>query len=232
MSSKCGPDINENGLVLFLDAANRLSYPGSGTAWSDLSGNSNTGTLTNGPTFSAGNQGSIVFDGADDYVNIPYNSGLIPNNLTLSAWINRTAVVNYAHFIGIPASNTTWLPPYISYGIEYIGTTDTISFVTGYTDNNFDYTNVTSFGNGVWFHFTATYDKSNVKIYINGTLQTTRAETRTLYASTANFYIGSNNTGIAYPFNGKIANTLLYNRALSATEVSQNYEATKTRFGL
>ena len=67
MSSKCGPDINENGLVLFLDAANRLSYPGSGTAWSDLSGNSNTGTLTNGPTFSAGNMGSILFDGTDDY---------------------------------------------------------------------------------------------------------------------------------------------------------------------
>ena len=114
MATKYSPKIITNGLVLSLDAANNKSYPRSGTTWTDLSGNSNTGTLTNGPSFNDGNQGSIVFDGTDDYVNIPYNSGLIPNNLTLSAWINRTAVVNYAHFIGIPASNTTWLPPYIS----------------------------------------------------------------------------------------------------------------------
>jgi hypothetical protein len=226
-----GPKIVSSGLVLCLDAANKLSYPGTGTTWTDLSGNGNNGTLTNGPTFSAGNQGSIVFDGADDYVNIPYNSGLIPNNLTLSAWINRTDVVNYAHFIGIPASNTTWLPPYVSYGIEYIGGSNTISFATGYTDNNYDNTNVTAFGNNVWFNFTATYDKTNVKIYINGLLQITRAETRTLFASTANFYIGSNNTTNGYPLNGKIANTLLYNRSLSATEVLQNYNATKGRFG-
>jgi hypothetical protein len=232
MSTKYSPQIVTSGLVLTLDAANKVSYPGSGTSWYDLSGNANTSTLINGPIFSVGNGGSIVFDGANDYVSISYNSGLIPNNLTLSAWINRTSAAYYAHFIGVPVSNTTWTSPYASYGIEYIGTTDTISLVTGYTDNNFDYTNATAFGNNVWFHFTATYDKSNVKIYINGTLQTTRAETRTLYASTANFYIGSNNTGIAYPFNGKIANTLLYNRALSATEVLQNYNVTKTRFGL
>ena len=231
MAGSVGPDLVQNGLVLCLDAADKNSYSGSGTTWTDVSGN-NTGTLTNGATFNTGNQGSIVFDGADDYVNIPYNSVLIPNNLTLSVWINRTSAVYYAHFIGVPASNTTWASPYISYGIEYIGTTDTISFVTGYTDNNFDYTNVAAFGNNVWFNFTATYDKTNVKIYINGLLQTTRAETRTLFASTANFYIGSNNTTSGYSLNGKIANTLLYNRALSATEVLQNYNATKTRFGL
>jgi hypothetical protein len=232
MAGASGPDLVQDGLVLAVDAADKNSYVGSGTTWRDLSGNSNNGTLTNGPTFNVSNYGNILFDGTNDYVSIPYNSGLIPNNLTLSVWINRTSAVYYAHFIGIPVSNTTWTSPFTSYGIEYIGTTDTISFVTGYTDNNFDYTNVTSFGNGVWFHFTATYDKSNVKIYINGTLQTTRAETRTLYASTANFYIGSNNMTSEYPFNGKIANTLLYNRSLSATEVLQNYNATKTRFGL
>ena len=232
MATRYSPSIVTSGLVLCLDAADKNSYTGTGTTWRDLSGNNNSGSLTNGPTFSNDNKGVIVFDGTNDYVSIPYNSGLIPNNLTLSVWINRTSAVYYAHFIGIPVSNTTWTSPYTSYGIEYIGTTDTISFITGYTDNNFDYTNVTSFGNGVWFHFTATYDKSNVKIYINGTLQTTRAEPRTLYASTANFYIGSNNTTSEYPFNGKIANTLLYNRSLSATEVLQNYNATKTRFGL
>jgi hypothetical protein len=59
-----------NGLVLALDAGRTLSYPGSGTTWTDLSGNGNTGTLTNGPTYSSANGGSLVFDGVDDYVNL------------------------------------------------------------------------------------------------------------------------------------------------------------------
>ena len=74
MAGSAGPDLVQNGLVLALDAADKLSYLGTGTVWYDLSGNANTGTLTNGPTFSQANGGAIVFDGVDDYVNIPYNS--------------------------------------------------------------------------------------------------------------------------------------------------------------
>jgi len=65
-----GPKIVTSGLVLCLDAANKRSYPGTGTTWTDLSGNSNNGTLINGPTFNAGNQGGIVFDGTNDYISI------------------------------------------------------------------------------------------------------------------------------------------------------------------
>ena len=68
-----GPDVVDTGLVLVLDAADKLSYPGSGTAWKDLSGNNNTGTLTNGPTFSAANMGRIVFDGTNDYISFGNN---------------------------------------------------------------------------------------------------------------------------------------------------------------
>ena len=63
------PNIVTDVLVLCLDAANRRSYPGSGNSWLDLSGNGNNGTLTNGPTYSSANGGSLVFDGVDDYVN-------------------------------------------------------------------------------------------------------------------------------------------------------------------
>ena len=78
------PSIVMNGLVLALDAANSKSYPGSGTTWTDLSGNSNTGTLTNGPTYNSANGGSIVFDGVDDGVNIPHNSNIdIRNQITI-----------------------------------------------------------------------------------------------------------------------------------------------------
>ena len=68
MSIAGGPDIVENGLVLHLDAADSNSYPGSGTVWTDLSGNGYNGTLTNGPTFSSSNRGGIVLDGTNDYI--------------------------------------------------------------------------------------------------------------------------------------------------------------------
>jgi len=71
-----------------------------------------------------------------------------------------------------------------------------------------------------------------VKIYINGVLSATRAETKTMYQSTADFYLGAINTSSQYPLNGKIANVQVYNRALSATEVQQNFEAFRGRYGL
>ena len=88
MSGISGPKIITSGCVLSLDAADKLSYKGSGTSWYDLSGNSNTGTLTNGPTFSAGNQGNIVFDGVDDYL-ITANQPLTNNSsFTLECFVN------------------------------------------------------------------------------------------------------------------------------------------------
>ena len=84
------PRIVTSGLVLALDAAERLSYPRTGTTWRDLSGNNNTGTLTNGPTFSAGNMGNIVFDGTNDYVNCGNNSSInLTSYITLSTWTKK-----------------------------------------------------------------------------------------------------------------------------------------------
>jgi hypothetical protein len=81
------PRIVTDGLVLALDAANSLSYPGSGTTWTDLSGKGNNGTLVNGPTFDQANGGSIVFDGTDDYVNLP--DGLLSGtgDFTIIQWV-------------------------------------------------------------------------------------------------------------------------------------------------
>ena len=84
-----GPNIVEDGLVLALDAANKKSYPGSGTVWSDLSGNSNDGTLTNGPTFSSNNSGIFSFDGANDIVVGPATvNSLSSTTMTISIWTN------------------------------------------------------------------------------------------------------------------------------------------------
>ena len=98
----------QSGLVLNLDAGASTSYPGSGTIWGDLSGIRNTGTLTNGPTYSSANGGSIVFDGVNDKVIVPQNSNLNPPNVTISVWFKRTSATNYSHFAGLPATNSSW----------------------------------------------------------------------------------------------------------------------------
>jgi hypothetical protein len=82
------PRIVTDGLVLALDAANSLSYPGSGTTWTDLSGKGNNGTLVNGPTFSPTNGGSIVFDGTNDYISFPNNPNLDSQAITMESWSN------------------------------------------------------------------------------------------------------------------------------------------------
>ena len=87
------PRIVTDGLVLYLDAANNRSYPGTGTTWSDLVG-SNNGTLNNGPTFSGANGGSIVFDGSDDYINMG-DILSAPSSLSIFSWVNCDAFVEF-----------------------------------------------------------------------------------------------------------------------------------------
>jgi hypothetical protein len=111
MPTSAGPDIVQNGLVLDLDAADRNSYVSGSTTWFDLSGNPNNGILTNGPTYSSANGGSIVLDGVDDYVNCGNNNSInvTGSGLTLSAWVYRTALNsnsnNYRRIIEKAASN-------------------------------------------------------------------------------------------------------------------------------
>jgi len=226
------PDIVTDGLVLNLDAGNPYSYlqGSSGTTWTDVSGQGNNGTLINGASYS---NGAIVFDGVDDYARVPYSVSLNPETITVNVWINRTQAINYAHFIGLPVNNFTWSPPYMSYGVEYIGTSNTISFVLGFTNNTFAYTDFNlSFGNNRWFNFTASYDRSSVKIYIDGVLVVTRAETRSMFQSTADFYVGAINSSAQYPLNGKIGVTQVYNRSLSANEIQQNFQSLRGRYGI
>ena len=109
MSLGHGASIVRNGLVLYLDAANPKSYPGSGTTWKDLSGNGNNGTLVNGPTFNSANGGSIVFDGTNDYVittNL-LNPTTNPNE-SVFVWFNPTAAGQIVSELGQATINTGW----------------------------------------------------------------------------------------------------------------------------
>jgi len=227
------PRIVTDGLVLCLDAANKRSYPGAGTTWTDLTANKNNGTLTNGPTFNSANGGSIVFDGSDDYMSFLYNSSYnIGNrNITLSSWVKATSLVSSLHGGGIITRDSG-----SNDGLYEILLVSTSSKNWVY----FRMFNITSYSPkiipielNIFYNITCVYDNGTMRNYINGVqegsgtvqnIDITTSGSRTLRVGRR-----SNNFG---SFPGNIAQVSIYNRALTASEIQQNYKATKGRFGL
>ena len=214
--------IVKDGLVLDLDAAKKDSYPGSGTTWSDISGNQNNGTLTNGPTFNSDNGGSIVFDGTDDYISLPINSSFNTLSITFEVWakLNSTAsrqilMLNWqGNSLEVNADRSVVMFNYSSAG--QVGASTSASI----------------FNWGSWTHFVGVYDNSSqsLKTYINGVLQaTTTSVPSTIYSVGVHKIAG---TDYSLGIYGNVATARHYNRALSVAEVLQNYNALKGRYGL
>jgi len=228
MSSKGGPDINENGLVLFLDAANRLSYPGSGTAWSDLSGNSNTGTLTNGPTFSAGNMGSILFDGTNDYVDMGSSTYCNLINISVSVWVRVTSASGY--FLSRYFNTTSYNGFLMYYDVASTkfgvgGRESSATYLNSATTNTYPLNN--------WYNVTWTKSANIWSLYVNGSLDVSSSigNGTTPFSNNIMWLGGLYQPPDVYYYSSNISNVQIYNRVLTAAEVLQNYNATKSRFG-
>ena len=219
MSRRNGPNIVTNGLVLYLDAANRQSYISGSTTWTDVSNNGNNGTLTNGPTFNTGSGGSIVFDGVDDYVNAP--SSLYVDNFTLNAWVYKTAS-------GI---QTIMAKGNASFQLNFYLRIAGPSGFFG-TNSNFTEITVADLTLNTWNNTVLTYDKNNLNYFLNGVFIGQVSATNTPTLSSSNTIVGRLGDYNGQYWTGRIASTQIYNRALSAQEVLQNYNATKARFGL
>ena len=222
-----GPRTVTNGLVLALDAADKNSYIGSGTTWKDLSGNAYNGTLTNGPTFNNTNRGTIVFDGTDDNVQLGTASTFLPTSaITINCWAKTNVVQTYKKiFVTVTVGTQTVTGVYFSLGPApyniYLGIITNNGAQTAISNTN---PSTTSFSN-----FCGTYDGSNIRLYLNGTLLVTQAQTGTINNGGIGRISGYDNGGEIW--DGNISTFSIYNRALTATEVLQNYNATKTRFG-
>ena len=208
-----------NGLVLDLDAAKTDSYPGTGTSWYDISGNNNNGTLTNGPTFSGiGKQASIVFDGSDDFVRTNSGSGInLTNIFTTFIWVKFNSYDTV--LLGSDTFSDSGYPLYVENANNlYIAAGGTYTSTT-----------TASLSTNQWIYLTVVRNNTSVTWYKNGI----NIGTSTLTSSSSNVLksIGSYNAGGFY-LNGNIASTQIYNRALSATEVSQNFNALRGRYGI
>jgi hypothetical protein len=242
MAFNRGPKIVTQGLVLALDAASKNSYPGSGTTWTDLSGNSNTGTLVNGPTFNSANGGSIVFNGSNTYVNCgTISTQILSNNqFTANYWLQITGSAR-GDFFSIKNFNTP--QDDIGFFIDTNNKLYTYFNVQGTITNNgvgFGYASVsnTTFSRNTIYNITCIKDASQkIVMYVNGVLDNNTYSTITNTANVAStsLWVGGNRTNATTPsliWPGNIYNTQIYNRALSAAEIAQNYNATKSRFNL
>ena len=208
-----------SGLVLYLDAGDAASYPGTGTLWTDLSGVGNNGTLTSGPTYSSANGGSIVFDGVNDAIVLPT---ITPTpTATFNAWI----YINGTHGnYGVIFSN--WGGGGNAY---FIGTSPNETSIQVYFNSSFRYT-IAALTANTWNMLTISHSASTAVAYINGVETNTAASTLSSAINVSS--IGYDTSRNNYPFKGNISQALIYNRALTATEVTQNYNALRGRYGL
>lgn len=185
----------------------------------DLSGNGNNFTLGNGPAYSSVNKGSILFDGVNDFCVSNSVLSVSTTAVTASSWVRVAAHGNFHNFILNNWVNNGWLLfSYNTHWVFGVGRTNTQQFNAQVLHNNS--TN--------WTQLTGTYDGAAVRLYVNGVL----GATVTLVGATLDVGFAIN-TGVGTrPSAYNISNTLIYNRALTAAEVAQNFEATRGRYGI
>jgi hypothetical protein len=241
-----GPNIVKDGLVLYLDAGSPNSYyaPAAGTTWRDISGNNNNGTLVNGPTFNSANGGYIRCDGSNDYIQVPDSTSLDfgTSNFTIEYWFKKLqTTVGYSNIWGPNKWNTGASP----------GTNEwSLGIGNGTSGNGDNYGLAVEVGPTIyspgdssealllntWYQLLGVREGASLKTYLNGVLKQNVSPVGFSSLSSINNAgrnLRINNSALDNYFTAADNSIVrIYNRALSATEVLQNYNATKTRFGL
>jgi hypothetical protein len=222
-----------SGLSLLLDAGNTESYPGTGTTWTDISGNGRTGTLTNGPTYSSSNGGYIVFDGSNDTVTGTIPASVFSGAHTVSAWVYRRSVGPWSTVFA-SGGNSCTIVRFMTNGTSTIVGANNAGLVATASGVEIGADHVNQ-----WLHVTMVYEGTangsavTVYVYKNGTL--IKSNGQTLYwtlSNTGSYNVGYHSSGGSSQWDGYISQVGVYNRALSAAEIDQNYHALKGRYGI
>jgi hypothetical protein len=223
MAFNFSPKIVTDGLVLCLDAANPKSIVSGSTSWNDLSRGGNNGTLIGGPAFDSGNGGSLVFDGSDDYVTTNYNSQL--QNFTACVWFKADSLTTAAgRLLDKDYINGFWL------GKNSNGSLN--SWGGGIRESSFPHGRFITLTDNQWHYIVSIRNSATHTIYGDGITNTISGTVSTSAINASSLWLGRENSIGPSIYKGNIAQTLIYNRALSSQEVLQNYNATKRRFGL
>ena len=215
-------------LFVNLDASKTASYPGTGTTWTDLQGNDN-GTLVNGPTFNAANGGSIVTDGVNDFIRVGRvtGTGTSTQSMTYELWVNPAD--NDGNIMSMSQNNPQdgWnMPPIAASGGRFRGKV---------WANNYIFSN--NFTQGTWYQVVLVWDYPNRTqlLYVNGVLNASQGGITYGSSNVDNFlYLGQQNPGADNTgmFGGRYGIFRIYNRALTANELLQNFNANRSRYGI
>ena len=215
------PSIVFNGLVLYLDAANPRCYAGSGLTANGLV-DSISGTLVSGVGFTSLNSGSFILDGTNDYIDVPINPGLFTTEGTMIIWLKNDEATPAS------ASNTGFMC-FSSGGFnDHYPWVDGLGYLSTFRNNRVGLTLSTSVTITNIHMVCVTSNSSEWKLYQNAVLQ---------YTTSSSGSVTMSNTRIGYSisqdynYKGKVYSFSLYNRALTAAEILQNYDAIKGRFG-
>lgn len=237
------------GLILHLDSGNSSSYPGTGTTWTDLTGNGRNAALINGAAYSSADGGKIIFDGTNDYAEISNPPALGSSNFSIEVWFKRnTSSLEWDDSFLI----SRWNSGAISGGNEW-----NICFgdAQGSSSGNNITFDMEAQGGGfygiisdeilinTWYQATVTREGGTLRTYINGTLRTTATPSSPVYGPLGTKSINSAGRKLRLAYHdGPMASTYytsvevpiirMYSRALSSTEVAQNYLNNKGRFGM
>jgi hypothetical protein len=213
-------NIVTDGLVLHLDAGRPESYTDGETTWRDLSGNNNNGTLENGVGFTVDDGGSLEFDGVNDYVSISNASSLQVDNFTLEAWVYPINNSESGHIIRKEGS----------YILSHYWSAESkmgvwVQRTGGWESTHADITVPLN----QWAHIVGTYDNSNVRIYYNANQVASTSKSGAIRVTTNSVLVnGVVSNSLPQNYNSSIVK--IYNRALTATEVQQNYNALVGRY--
>ena len=223
-----GPSIVSTGLVFNVDAANTSSYSGSGAVWNDIKGTNNINFYTNSsyitnatPTYSSDGGGSLITTGI--FGKSVSNSGITGSVArSMEAWVKFNSVSGNAVIsIGGSLVSSSTLYELMAYNNNVIE-----HYWGSFTQSS------TVLATNTWYHIVIVYDgTTNHYVYVNG-VQVGFASTPTLNTSNTPIYIGPAVTTTWGAFDGKIAALRIYNRALSSTDVTNNFNVLKSRFGL
>jgi hypothetical protein len=249
------PRIATNGLVLALDAGNTKSYPGSGTTWSDLSGQNQAFTLYNSPTFSSTNGGELLFSGSNDYARIRSSSSidLLAANGTVEVWFRTISstlgvgtyvrLISFSDETGTGSDTTSTLGTNKDYSDYFclVKNSTAESLVIWYKNNPAGFGPATLVNTNQYFNAVISWSTNATQMtfnfYLNGVLTNTSTVTQSAYNTAASTITIGQNCG------GALTNPLensscafsafrLYSRALTAEEIQQNFNALRGRFGI
>jgi hypothetical protein len=235
-----GPNIvKDSSLVLYLDASAKNSYNDlvDAGAWKDMSGNNNNGTLINGPTFNSASGGSIVFDGTNNYATASDNATLRPTSFSIDVWFRPTSFNSLSTIISKPFNGPPWSTPFLSYMIRLNNTGTVLECSTniGGTYRAL-FPNYTFVVNTIYnVTFTLNSSTGAFVIYLNASvLSSTTFPSGAISYSTPPLLIGTGYgaSPVSEFFPGNIYNVKIYNTVLSATQITQNFNATRGRFGI